>query len=272
MVSSQDRRIDELYAVPLPEFVERRNRLAGELREAGHQAEATRVKRLPKPSVPIWTINRLARQDAAGVNKFIDTVARLRRAHLRDPGEVPEATASQRAALSSLLHHAEDIMEAVGLKPSPAMHRRLSDTLLGAAADPQLQADLHRGRLAEEQQAPGFEVLEGARLRAIPGGRRDAAPTGGQPKARSVARTPIETRSAERNASETPRQAQADAQQKQRKARELDQVVARRRKTADTAATRAQALRRELQILVEQEASERAAADAAEREARRLRE
>jgi hypothetical protein len=154
-------------------------------------------------------------------------------------------------------------MAAADLKASPAMQRRISDTLLGAAADPHRQQDLRQGRLAEEQKAPGFEILAGARLRAIPGGRRGPDLVRGQPKAPS----------AERHTTEQPRRrAQAEARHKQGQARKLEQTVARRRRAADSAATRAQALRQELQVLVQKETSERAAADEAAREARRLRE
>ncbi len=54
--------IDELYGVPLEDFVAARDELAKELIAAGDGDEAKRVKSLRKPTVTAWTLNRLARE------------------------------------------------------------------------------------------------------------------------------------------------------------------------------------------------------------------
>jgi hypothetical protein len=246
MAKGSERHLDELYGAPLSAFTQVRDRLAKQLREAGRQPEAADLGRLRKPSAALWTVNQLARRDPASMGRFIEAVSRLKRAHTKGAAEVGEVMAGQRAALSALLDRTPDIMKSVGLGTSPAMVQRISNTLLGAAADRGLQDDLRRGRLDAEQPAPGFEVLAGAPLRSVPAAhgrseRQDPRPT---------------------------RQARYDAMARARRARQLQKLAARHRRAAEVATARAERLGRQLRAFQEKAAAERTAADAAEREAR----
>lgn len=252
MAARSDRHLDEIYAAPLAEFTRSRDRVAKHLVDAGRQAEANQIKRLRKPSAPLWVVNQLARHDPAMLSRFIEAVDRLKRAHQKGAGQVGHATTDQRAALAALLERAEGIMASAGLTPAPATTQRISTTLLGAAADRQLQRDLRQGRLAEEQAGPGFEVLAGAHLRPLP-----AAPARTEQPAR-----PSRVR--------REREAQQRAEQAHR-ARQLEQVAARHRRAAAAAASQAEELDRKAQALRQRGDQERTAADEAEREARRLR-
>jgi hypothetical protein len=257
MAKGSDRHLDELYGAPLSAFTQVRDQLAKQLGEAGRQAEAAGLRRLRKPSAALWTVNQLARRDPASMGRFIEAVNRLKRAHTKGAAEVGEVMASQRAALSELLDRAPDIMKSIGLGASPAMLQRISNTLLGAAADRGLQDDLRRGRLDAEQPAPGFEVLAGAPLRPVP-----AAHGRPEPAAR-----PVQARRESQDQRPT-RQARRDAMAKVRRARQLQQLAARHRRAAAAATARAERLGRQLRALQEKAAAERAAADAAERDAR----
>jgi hypothetical protein len=245
MTKGSDRQLDELYGAPLSAFTQVRDRLAKQLGEAGRQAEAADLRRLRKPSAALWTVNQLARRDPASMGRFIEAVNRLKRAHTK--GSIED----QRAALSELLNRA------LGLGASPATMQRISNTLLGAAADRGLQDDLRRGRLDAEQSAPGFEVLAGAPLRPVPPAHR-----GPEPAAR-----PVPARRESQDQKPT-RQARRDAMTRARRARQLQQVGARHRRAAEAATARAERLGRQLRALQEKAAAERTAADAAEREAR----
>lgn len=263
-IERSDRHLDEIYGAPLSEFSRSRDRVASQLADAGRQAEANQIKRLRKPSAPLWVVNQLARREPAGLGRFIEAVDRLKRAHQKGTGEVGQATTNQRAALAALLDRAEGLMAPASLKPSPAMTQRISNTLLGAAADRQLQRDLRQGRLAEEQAGPGFEVLAGARLRAVP-----AAPASAEQPAR-----PSRVRSErddEKRAEQAQRAANDEARRKAGRARQLEQVAARHRRAAAATASQAEELGRKVQALRQRADEERTAADEAEREARRLR-
>jgi hypothetical protein len=258
MAKDLDRHLDEFYGAPLSEFTQARDRLASQLRDAGRQAEAAEIKRRRKPSAPLWTVNQLARRDPASLGRFIDSVNRLKQAHLKGAGEVGQATTSQRAALAALLDRAEGLMDAAGMKASPAMLQRISSTLLGAAADRQLQTDLRRGRLDAEQNAPGFEVLTGAPLRAVPAAVKSVARDSEPPKAKHEDQA---------SAAQARKAEAAKAREMTRQARHLEQTAARHRQAADAATARAEKLGRQLQALQQKAAEERAAAEAAERQA-----
>ena len=262
MAKGSERHFEELYAAPLSEFTPVRNRLVRKLQDVGRQAEAAEVRRLRKPSPALWTVNQLARRDPVNIGRFIDTINRLKQAHLKGGGEVGQATTGQRAALAALLDHAEGLMEDAGLKSSPAMSQRISSTLLGAAADPRLQAELRRGRLDAEQHAPGFEVLTGAPLRAVPAALKPAARAAERAKATGEDQTsPKQARRAE----------VAKAREVTRRVRQLEQARTRHRRVADAATARAEKLDRQLQALRRKAAEEGAAADQAERQAHDLR-
>src|SRR5438045_5521644 len=58
---------------------------------------------------------------------------------------------------------ARDALRAAGTAWTPAMIRRVSETLRGAAADPAQRDRLLEGRITEELTAPGFDVFGAAR-------------------------------------------------------------------------------------------------------------
>jgi len=55
-----DASLDELYREPPDRFVAARDGLAKDLRAAGETEEAARVKKLRRPTVAAWMINRAA--------------------------------------------------------------------------------------------------------------------------------------------------------------------------------------------------------------------
>jgi hypothetical protein len=162
------RDLDALHAVPPGEFTAARNRLAARLRQAGQRADADAVARLRKPSAALWAVNQLARSDAAGVRRLTEAVDALRRAQLRDPRAAGAALRAQREALQWLVDRAHAVLDGAGLSASPALLRRVGDTLMGAATDRAQASALRRGILTEELPAPGFEAFGGARVPARP--------------------------------------------------------------------------------------------------------
>jgi hypothetical protein len=71
---------DELYGLPLEEFVAERGALAKRLRADGDREGATRVAALRKPSVAAWTVNQLVRSRRADVAAFTEAAEALRAA------------------------------------------------------------------------------------------------------------------------------------------------------------------------------------------------
>jgi hypothetical protein len=69
--STVDLKIARLYALPLTEFTPARNALVTRLRKSGRQDQAEVVKALKKPTLPVWAINQVARQEPAAVRAFM---------------------------------------------------------------------------------------------------------------------------------------------------------------------------------------------------------
>lgn len=160
--------MEDLYAVPPAAFTAARNRVSAELRKAGRAADARTVARMRKPTAALWAVNRLARDDRQAVSGFVAAVERLKQKQLRDPRAVADALREQRAALDVLVERARRLLADAGLRASPAVLRRISDTLLGAAVDGSHAEALRRGVLTEERPAPGFDAFSGARVSAAP--------------------------------------------------------------------------------------------------------
>ncbi len=57
---------EELYGLPLAEFVAERDALARSLKKAGEAVEAERVKGMRKPSVAAWVVNQAVRRSPGG--------------------------------------------------------------------------------------------------------------------------------------------------------------------------------------------------------------
>ncbi len=216
MTSAPSRDVDELYAVPPAEFTRRRNEVAARLLKSGQREEAAGVRRLKRPSPPVWVINVLAREQPKSVKAFVDATDRLRRAQADHPGTLQDASHAQRQALHALTPSMEQIFRRGGLGATAQTRERISRTLLGAAADRDTRQDLLLGRLTEERQAPGFDALLGARIAALPARRTD--------RSRQLNRSPGETQGGQR-ALEARLAAEARAVELARKARALKETA-----------------------------------------------
>jgi hypothetical protein len=242
--------VEELYAVPPQEFTRARDARAAALKAAGRADEAKAVRQLRRPSAVLWAANQLAHAELRRLEHFVRTVADLRRTQLRDPRAAAEALRRQRAELDDLVRRAGELLAQHGHRATPAIERRVSDTLLGAAVDRRLSEELRHGRLTAEQRPPGFEVLAGAGP-ALPL-RLVREEDGGRPLApRRTARDPERHDHA---AEGRRRQAAAEAEAAERAERErrARDAAASRRKATDLADAADQAGRelRELEARV----------------------
>lgn len=166
--------------------------------------------------------------------------------------------------------HAGRVADAAGLKVSPAIMRRVSATLLGAAVDRHEREKLRRGRLTSEHQAPGFEAFTGrvssAPLRLVrPSERREAItpapPSPSRPSGDDVRRLRNEARAL-----------RTEARERERRAAVLERETERTRDAALKTAESADELRRRLKELEERTDDRHRAAERAKQEALRARE
>jgi hypothetical protein len=154
-----DDALDELYTVPLSEFVARRRAVAARLRERGRVDEAKAVAAVGKPRATVWALNRIARTEPKLVARVLTTFDRLRSAQLRQPAQMTEATRGFRDAVEAVVHRAIAAMKSDGLSTTLETHRRMANTLRGAATT--ARGALAAGTLTDEVSPAGFELFAG---------------------------------------------------------------------------------------------------------------
>lgn len=169
---------DKLLAVAPDEFVERRKRLAGELRDAGRTDEAEIVAGLRKPSAVVFAVNRAARDRPKAASSAVEAADRVAKAQVGGDAEAFERAVAELAqSLDLLAEVAAAHVSPGGKSPSDAMRRRVRDLLRGAVADDATRDELRRGALREEVEAPGFSPYAGLAPKPAKRTRASAAPS-----------------------------------------------------------------------------------------------
>jgi hypothetical protein len=144
---------EALYGAPLKQFVEERKRLAADLKAAGDRAAAAAVAKLPRPGMSAWVVNQLWREARAEMDALFAAGAKLR-------GGDFGAGAAQRAALQALRKQAAEVLKRDGHAASEGTLLRVQTTLQALSAIGGFAPDAP-GRLVEDRDPPGFEVLGG---------------------------------------------------------------------------------------------------------------
>jgi hypothetical protein len=150
--------LDDLYGRPLDAFTAARNDLASRLRAAGQDDTAARVAELRKPSLPVWLVNQLARSEPKRLAELVEAAERLGaaqtgRAKRTSPAEAIEQYGE---ALHALAAKAGRLLDR---PPSDDVRRRVSATLRAASLDPARRDELLSGRLIEEGEEAGFDLV-----------------------------------------------------------------------------------------------------------------
>jgi hypothetical protein len=179
-----ERRIDDLYALPLERFTPERDALAKELAGDGDRAGAARVKALRKAVVAAWAVNALAREDPEGIRTLIELGESLRSAHRRavSGGDVEpfrEATEERRRLVSELTRKSTAILERAG-DAATATTDAIAGTLEAATVDEETGELVRAGRLTKPVRPPA--TFAGAGLRVLEGGPSRPAVPGVAPK------------------------------------------------------------------------------------------
>jgi hypothetical protein len=186
-VGDLDAALDDLYQLPLEQFVATRDQLARRLRAAGDRATARRVAALRRPPVSAWAANQLAHAAPNAVAELLDVGAALRRAQhdalAGQPGaarQLRAATAQLRAAITRLSVRAETLLVRAGHAARDATLARLAATLRAAATgDAATRAALAQGRLPGDLDPAGFGLdlapvlADQATVAALEGGLED---------------------------------------------------------------------------------------------------
>jgi hypothetical protein len=159
-----------LFAVDPAEFVAARDDLARQLKADGQRDESAAVKALRRPPVPVWALNRVARDDGDVIEALLTAAADAREAQDAllagdvDRDALREALAQRRKAMHHVVHRAGEIVEASGRSPS-AQQREIESALNAIVASDELSELLRKGELvdvADEQADDDLSALLGA--------------------------------------------------------------------------------------------------------------
>ena len=149
---SLDKRIDELYQLPLDEFTAARNALA---RETG---DAT-VKALTKPPVAAWAVNQLYWDRRDDYDALIEAAQDMRRTHKAviegRKGDLRAASREHDHAIERALKATIEVMNGRAQPVTDVTRQAILNTLRA------LPGDEHPGRLSKALVPGGFNMLAG---------------------------------------------------------------------------------------------------------------
>lgn len=258
--------LDDLYAVPLNRFTEKRNELARSL--APHAAA---IKALKKPNTAAWAINQVVRAHPDEVEALFAATDRLRHAQRRvlSGGKATDlrgATDERNGIVALLTKLAETILVAAGHAGSQSTLTAVSDSFVAVATDDTGAELLRKGRLTREL-TPGSLVDVGG-LTLVPDAE-PSVPVAGEPDRTAISaarRRRDEARAALKAAREAAKAANVEAA---RREIEADEAVRRGKvaqEQADFSRRAAEARQSELEQAEEVlAAAEQALHDAGER-------
>lgn len=154
--------VDQLFQLPLAEFIGARNTLAARLKQTGRAGDANLVKTLVKPPVSAWTVNQLYWHHRQSFDKLLAAGQRFHKA--QTAGKVADmrgALEARRDALVELADLAASVLSDGGHNPSGDTIRRITTTLEAISAYASVADGPTLGRLTQDVDPPGFESLAG---------------------------------------------------------------------------------------------------------------
>lgn len=252
-----------MYQLPLAEFIGARNQLVAALRKRDRTA-AQEVKKLVKPSVSAWAVNRAYWVGRAEFDALLDASDKLRALQKQalsgdvQTGDLQAAMLAQRVALNAVSKRAEAALTEGGHGVTTTTIRRITTTLEALATYGRHESAPHPGRLVADVPAPGFEALA-----ALAGTLAETSPNHRRKSVRSgTKRTPSRTATARKSANDNwPIDADEDQTDSARW-----KTLARRRIRSGRRRETGPAARRDIERKTDQ-AAERAAREQAQRQA-----
>jgi hypothetical protein len=268
-----DGEIDALFQIPLSEFTQARNALAGRLKKAGHGEEAERVKGIPKPPASAWTVNQLYWRHQKDIEALLAVGERFRKAQAAQlagkNADLRNLLNERREALSTLLTRASNILKDAGHAVSPDATRRIGTTLESLAAWGRTDGAPQAGRLTDDLDPPGFEAL--AALVPRPGGGKETTEPSRLLQFRNATRAAkAKEKKGTQDQAALRAQARDAVQAAERALREAQQEAERAEAALKKAAARSKAAEKEKEEIEKRYEKAQEEAQAATKEARRV--
>jgi len=152
---------DELYGLPPSAFREARDERAGQARAAGERDLADAIRKLRRPTVSAWLVNRLAREAPGQVDELLELGESLREAQQALAGDrLRELSTQRRRLVTGLVQEARRLAEQAGQPFSASAEREVQDTLEAALADPAVADAVRSGRLTTALSYAGLGAVD----------------------------------------------------------------------------------------------------------------
>lgn len=174
-----------LYAGPPGDFVERRDALVREARDAGDRDLASALAALRRPTVAAWLANLLVREHRDQVEQLLDLGAALREAQDDlDPDQLRALGRQRRQVVNALVTQARRRAAELGQRVGNGAADELDATLTAALADPEAATAVLSGTLTAGLQYAGLGFASDATPSAPPArtaAKKPAAAPGPKP-------------------------------------------------------------------------------------------
>jgi hypothetical protein len=143
---STDDDIGRLFSLRPAEFVGERKALVKKLKAAGRREEAANVEKLPRPTLSVWAVNQIARQEPALLQRLANATARLQ----GGASSYAEVLADHREVLKALRLKAEELLNASGFRAAPELLTQVVHDLRAGISSPESRSLIESGRLVRD--------------------------------------------------------------------------------------------------------------------------
>jgi hypothetical protein len=185
---------DELYGLPPAEFTAARDEQARAAKAAGRREDAAAIRKLARPTTSAWLVNRLIRDEPAGLGRLFEVAEALQEAQRTLAGDrLRELSAQRREVVSGLLPVAAAVARRAGQPASPAALEEVRATLEAALADASARDAVRSGRLTRALTYAGLgevDLAAAAALAVASAPDRRTARPGEAGRAKHAAREP----------------------------------------------------------------------------------
>lgn len=254
-----DTAADELYAISPDDFIERRQQLVAEAKQAGDRQLATQIGKFRRPTRSAWLINVLAREEPDDITALLDLGAALQEAQQRMAGdELRQLSAERRRTVDAMARRAVELGRDHGYDAPDGAVQEVGQTLQTALGDREI-ADLVRGgRLTQAVTYGGFGPADlSSALGASPPAKAPSRPEKAAEAPAAAPKRDAKQRREEEKAAAEARERATEARQDADSAEEAAEAATQR---ADDLADQVETLRTQLR---QTEAAERGARDEA---------
>jgi hypothetical protein len=254
-----DTAADELYAISPDDFIERRQQLVAEAKQAGDRQLATQIGKFRRPTRSAWLINVLAREEPDDITALLDLGAALQEAQQRMAGdELRQLSAERRRTVDAMARRAVELGRDHGYDAPDGAVQEVGQTLQTALGDREI-ADLVRGgRLTQAVTYGGFGPADlSSALGASPPAKAPSRPEKAAEAPAAAPKRDAKQRREEEKAAAEARERATEARQDADSAEEAAEAATQR---ADDLADQVETLRTQLR---QTEAAEREARDEA---------